>query len=131
MAHPHPSPAPVRMLKNDADHAAALVAYEAFFDSEPVPGTPDGDRFELLGLVIADYEDRRWPLAAPNPVEVIRAVMEGRGYAQSDLAALLGSRSRASEILNGRRALSLDHIRAISAGWGVPAAALIGAAAAA
>lgn len=131
MAQPRSSPAPVRILRNAADHAAALADYEAFFDSEPLPGTPEGDRFELLGLVIADYEDRRWPLAAPNPVEVIRAVMEGRGYAQSDLAALLGSRSRASEILKGRRAPSLDHIRAISTGWRIPAAALIGPAVAA
>ena len=128
MAQPRSSPATVRMLRNDADHAAALIEYEVFFDSEPVPGTLDGDRFELLGLVIADYEDRRWPVASPNPVAVIRTVMEGRGYTQSDLALLLGSRSRASEILNGRRALSLDHIRAISTGWRVPAAALIGSA---
>lgn len=131
MAQPHPSPAPVRMLRNDADHAAALAEYEGFFDSEPGPGTPEGDRFELLGLVIADYEDRRWSVPAPDPVEVLRTVMDGRGYTQSDLSALLGSRSRASEILNGRRALSLDHIRAISAGWHIPAAALIGPAVAA
>lgn len=131
MSDPQAFPAPVRMLKTDADHAAALADYEAFFDAEPAPGTPEGDRFELLGLVIAAYEDRRWPLSAPDPIAVIRTVMEGRGYTQSDLAGLLGSRSRASEILNGRRALSLDHIRALSAGWRIPAAALIGPAAAA
>lgn len=117
---------PIRLLHSDADHAAALAEYETYFDAEPVPGSEAADRFELLGLVIADYEARRWPIKAADPVEVIRAVMEGRGYDQSDLAELLGSRSRASEVLNGRRPLSLAHIRAISEGWNVPASALIG-----
>jgi len=117
---------PVRVLHADADHAAALAEYESYFDVEPTPGTEAADRFELLGLVIADYEARRWPIEAAEPVEVIRMVMQGRGYDQSDLAALLGSRSRASEVLNGRRPLSLAHIRAISEGWKVPASALIG-----
>lgn len=120
------TPAPVRVLHSDADHAAALAEYEGYFDAEPAPGTEAADRFELLGLVIADYEARRWPITPADPVEVLHAVMQGRGYDQSDLAALLGSRSRASEVLNGRRPLSLAQIRAISEGWKVPAAALIG-----
>lgn len=122
------TPFPVRVIHDDDQLAAALAAYEAFFDAEPEPGTPEGDRFELLGLVIAAYEERRWSVAATNPLEVIRLVMEGRGYTQADFAALLGSRSRASEILNGRRGLSVEHIRTISAAWRIPAAALIGTA---
>lgn len=121
------TPAPIRILHSDADHAAALAEYETYFDMEPSPGTEAADRFELLGLVIADYEARRWPIEAADPVEIIRAVMEARGYDQSDLAELLGSRSRASELLNGRRPLSLAQIRAISEAWKVPASALIGA----
>ncbi|MFC5343945.1 type II toxin-antitoxin system HigA family antitoxin [Brevundimonas staleyi] len=125
------TPFTVRVIHDDEQLAAAMAAYEAFFDAEPEPGTPEGDRFELLGLVIAAYEERRWPIGAADPREVLRLVMEGRGYGQADLAALLGSRSRASEILNGRRGLSVDHIRTISAAWGVPAGALIGTAQAA
>lgn len=117
---------PIRVLRSEADYTAALAEYETFFDAEPTPGSEAADRFELLGLVIAAWEDAHWPIPAAEPVEVIRLVMEGRGYGQSDLAALLGSRSRASEILKGRRPLSLENIRAISGGWGVPAAALIG-----
>ena len=74
------TPFPVRVIHDDDQLAAALAAYEAFFDAEPKPGTPEGDRFELLGLVIAAYEERRWPVAATNPLQVIRLVMEGRGY---------------------------------------------------
>ena len=125
------TPFPVRVIHDDDELAAAMAAYEIFFDQEPAPGTPEGDRFELLGLVIAAYEERRWPAGVTEPREVLRVVMEGRGYAQVDLAALLGSRSRASEILNGRRGLSVEHIRTISAAWGIPAGALIGTAQAA
>ena len=125
------TPFPVRVIRDDDQLAAALSAYEAFFDAEPGPGTPEGDRFELLGLVIAAYEEHRWPFAAAEPREVLRLVMEGRGYTQADFAALLGSRSRASEILNGRRGLSVEHIRTISAAWRIPAGALIGTARAA
>lgn len=122
---------PVRVLRTEADYDAALAEYEAFFDHEPAPGSEAGDRFELLGLVIAAYEAEHWPMSAAAPVEVIRAVMEGRGYGQSDLAAVLGSRSRASEVLNGRRGISLDHIRRLSREWRIPVAALIGEAEAA
>lgn len=125
------TPFRVRVIHDDDQLAAALAAYEAFFDDEPEPGTPEADRFELLGLVIAAYEERRWPVAATDPLDLIRLVMEGRGYTQADLATLLGSRSRASEILNGRRGLSVEHIRTISAAWRIPAGALIGTAQAA
>lgn len=125
------TPYTVRVIHDDDQLAAAMVAYEAFFDAEPEPGTAEGDSFELLGLVIAAYEENRWPIATTDPVEVIRLVMEGRGYSQADLAALLGSRSRASEILNGRRGLSVEQIRTISAAWGIPVSALIGTAQAA
>lgn len=122
---------PVRVLHDDAQHAEALAEYEAYFDRDLVPGTPEGDRFELLGLVIAAYEARRWSMPDAEPLDVIRLVMEGRGYSQADLSALLGSRSRASEILSGRRSLSLEQIRVLSATWRIPVAALIGSAAAA
>lgn len=125
------SQAPVRVIHDEAGHAAALAEYEAFFDAEPAPGTPEADRFELLGLVISAYEDRRWPIEATAPLDVIRLVMEARGYGQVDLAALLGSRSRASEILNGRRNLSVEQIRLLSREWRIPAGALLGTAEAA
>ncbi len=125
------SPQPIRPLRSEADYDAALAEFETYFDHEPEPGTPEGDRFELLGMVIAKYEDEHHQTAPADPVEAIRLVMEGRGYTQVDLARLLGSRSRASEVLSGRRELTLNQIRRLNAEWGIPGQVLIGGARAA
>lgn len=116
----------LHILRDEADYRAALSAYEACFDDEPAPGTPEGDRFELLGLLLAKYEEERFPMPASDPVAAIRFAMDRQGLQQSDLAELLGSRSRASEILNGRRDLSLSQIRTLAKEWRIPAEALIG-----
>jgi antitoxin component HigA of HigAB toxin-antitoxin module len=75
--------------------------------------------------LLAKYEQEHFPLPRTGPVEAIRFAMDRRGLSQSDLADLLGSRSRASEILNGRRELTLPQIRLLSKVWGVPAQTLI------
>lgn len=116
----------IRPIRNESDYEAALSAYEGFFDDEPEPGSPEGDRFELLGMVIANYEETNFPFAAADPVATLKLVMEGRGYSKRDLAQVLGSAPRASEILNGRRRLSIDHIRRLWKDWRIPAEALIG-----
>ncbi len=116
----------IRPLRSQADYDAALAEFERCFDDEPVAGSAEADRFELLGLVIAKYEDEHFPISSPDPVEVIKLVMEGRGYSNKDLAAVLGSAPRASEILNRRRALNLDQIRRLSRQWKIPADTLIG-----
>ena len=116
----------VRPLRTEADYEAALTAYESFFDKEPEPGTAEADRFELLGMVIAKYEEAAFPFAAADPVEALKLVMEGRGYSTGDLAKVLGSAPRATEVLNGRRGLSIDHIRRLRQDWRIPADILIG-----
>jgi len=116
----------IRPLRSQADYDAALAEFERYFDDEPAAGSAEADRFELLGLVIAKYEDEHFPIASPDPVEVIKLVMEGRGYTNKDLAAVLGSAPRASEILNRRRALNLDQIRRLSRQWKIPADTFIG-----
>lgn len=117
---------PVRVIHDDTEHAAALEQYKLAIERRPEAGTPDGDRLELLGVVIAAYEETRWTIAPAEPRDVIRLVMEGRGYTPADLAMVLGSRSQTSEILSGRRSLSVEHIRALSRLWLIPAAALLG-----
>lgn len=118
---------PVRVIHDDAEHAAALLQYQAAISANPQAGTPEGDRLELLGVVISAYEETRWVIPPAEPREVIRLVMEGRGYTPADLAMVLGSRSQASEILAGRRSLGVEHIRALSRLWLIPPAALLGA----
>ena len=116
----------IHILHSEEEYQAALAEYESYFDNEPQPGTEAADRFELLGMVLAKYEEDRHPVPAASPVEVLRASMEANGRTQGDLADLLGSRSRASEILNGRRDLTLAQIRLLTREWRIPAAALIG-----
>ena len=117
---------PIRVLHTEADYEAALAEYERYFDDEPLAGSREADRFELLGLVIAKYEDEHFPMPTADPLDVLRFAMEQQGHTQSDLAALLGSRSRASEILNGRRDLTLAQIRTLARAWRIPANLLVG-----
>src|SRR5260221_2888914 len=114
----------IRPIRTDADHQAALRRIETLWGA--VDGSPDGDELDVLATVVEAYEDAHFHFPETSPVDVIRAVMEERGLSQADLARVVGSRSRASEILNRKRALSVDHIRAIRQAWRVPADALIG-----
>ncbi len=115
----------IRPLHSEADYDAALAEIERYFVDEPVPGSEDADRFDLLALVIADYEAKHWPISAPDPVEAIKERMERTGYGQRDLAALLGSRSRASEILSRKRPLTMEMAWKLNREWGIPAESLI------
>jgi antitoxin component HigA of HigAB toxin-antitoxin module len=115
----------ISIIRDEAGYAEALAEFEACFDNEPEVGSDAGDRFELLGLLLAKYEEEDFPLPRTGPVEAIRFAMDRQGLGQSDLAELLGSRSRASEILNGRRELTLPQIRLLSKSWKIPAQALI------
>lgn len=114
---------PLRALRTDRDHAAAVREIERLWAAEP--GTPDHDRLVILGTLVDVYETRRWPIDLPDPVEAIRFHMEQRGLTQADLAALLGAASRASEILRRRRRLKLDMAWKLHHAWGVPAESLL------
>lgn len=115
----------IRPIRNEAEYDAALREIERYFEREPEPGTPEADRFDLLALVIEDYEDKHWPIETPDPVEAIKLKMEQKGFERADLVGLIGSRSRASEILNRRRHLTIDLIWKLSRKWGIPAENLI------
>lgn len=115
----------ISIIRDETGYAAALAEYEAFFDREPETGSDAGDRFELLGLLLAKYEEDQFPMPKAGPLEAIRFAMDRRGLGQTDLAELLGSRSRASEILKGRRDLTLPQIRLLSKAWGIPVQALV------
>jgi HTH-type transcriptional regulator/antitoxin HigA len=116
----------VRPIRTYADYQWALAEVERYFEHQPVPGTPEGDRFEVLADLVEAYENRHWPIEAPTPIEALRAFMDMRNLQQGDLAELLGSKSRASEVLSGDRRLSLEMVRRISASWHIPADVLLG-----
>jgi HTH-type transcriptional regulator / antitoxin HigA len=116
---------PVRPLRSEADYNKALAEIERYFHVEPKPGTSAADRFDLLALVIADYEDKRWPIEPPDPIQAIRWRMETAGYTQADLGRLIGSRQRASDILSRKRRLTMGMAWKLHRKWGIPAEALI------
>jgi HTH-type transcriptional regulator/antitoxin HigA len=115
----------IRPLATEADYDWALAEIARYFDVEPAPGTLDAARFDVLAALIGHYEATHWPIEAPDAVDAIRACMEARGWGQSDLAAILGSRSRASELLRRKRGLTMEQAFRLHAAWGVPADALI------
>jgi HTH-type transcriptional regulator/antitoxin HigA len=115
----------IRPIRSEADYDTALADIEHYFDKEPKLGTPEADRFDLLALVIEDYEKKRWPIDPPDPVTAIRYRMETGGYGQSDLGRLLGSRQRASDILSRKRRLTIQMAWKLHRDWGIPAEALI------
>lgn len=115
----------VRPLRTEADYDWALAEITRYFDNEPAPDTPDADRFDVLSALIEQYEARHWPIEPPDPVDAIKARMEDEGFSQADLARLLGSRSRASEILSRRRALTMEQAYRLHKEWRIPAEILL------
>jgi len=115
----------IRPLRNEADYDAALEAIAAYFENEPAVESEDADRFDLLALVIADYEARHWAIEAPDAPDLLRVQMQQRGLRQADLAAVLGSKARASEVLNRRRHLTLQQAWKLHKEWRLPTDALI------
>lgn len=114
----------VRPLRTDADLEWALREIEPYFDAQPPLGSPEGDRFDVLATLIEAYENEHYPVPESDPVDILHFAIEDMGRSQAELADLLGSRSRASEILNRKRYMTLEQIRAISEAWKLPIATL-------
>ena len=115
----------IRPLRTEQDYDWALAEIEQYFDHVPEPGTPAADRFDVLADLIDNYENRHWPIEDAEPIDAIRYSMELTGRSQADLARLVGSRSRASEILHKKRPLTLSMIQRLHREWGIPAETLI------
>lgn len=113
----------IRPIRTEADHRAALARIGELMGAEA--NSPEGDELDVLATLVEAYEQKHFAIEAPDPVEFLKNVMEFLGLEQSELAAVLRSRSRASEILNRRRPMTLDQIRRISSAWRVPADSLI------
>lgn len=118
-----------RLLKTDADYDAALSRIDSLM-GRVKPDTVQGDEFELLVKLVEIYEDEHYPIDDPDPIEAIKFRMEQEGLEPADLVPMIGSRSKVSEVLNGKRSLSLNMIRALHERLGIPAEVLIRASAA-
>jgi HTH-type transcriptional regulator/antitoxin HigA len=115
----------LRVIRNADDYREALDRAERLVALDPETGTPDAETLEVLSILIEDYEKRRFPFKAPDPISAIEFRMEEQGLRQKDLVPLLGSRSRVSEILARKRPLTVPMIRALTAGLGIPADILV------
>lgn len=113
----------IKPIRTEVDYDRALAEIDGLMGA--APGTSEGDDLEVLTTLVEAYEAKHWPMEAPDPIAAIEHVMEARGLRQKDLAALIGSQPRASEVLKRRRPLTLAMIRALSAEWNLPAEVLV------
>lgn len=113
----------VKPIKTEQDYIQALERLEVIFDAKS--GSKEGDELEILGILLEKYENENFPIDLPNPIEAIKFRMEQLNYSQNDLAEVIGLKSRASEILNKKRKLSLDMIRKLNDKLHIPSDVLI------
>lgn len=113
----------IKPIKTETGYNQALGRLEMIFDAKN--GTPEGDELEVLGILIDKYENEYFPIGLPDPIEAIKFRMEQMGYSQNDLANIIGLKSRASEILNRKRKLSLEMIRKLHEVLNIPTDVLI------
>lgn len=113
----------IRPIKTEADYEAALAEVEVLLDA--APDTPEADRLDVLVTLIQAYEAKHFSIPLPDPITAIEYYMESRGLTRRDLEQYIGSRARVSEILNRKRQLTVEMIRRLHAGLGIPAEVLI------
>ena len=115
----------IRPHRSDADYQATLREVAALVDADPDPGTPEGDRLDILATLVQAYEARHVPITAPDPVEAIKFRMDQSGLSIKDLEPIIGRSNRVYEVLNRKRPLTLAMIRRLHHVLGIPADVLI------
>ncbi len=113
----------IKSIRTKADHRAALKQIEALMSARP--GTPEGERLDVLATLVEAYEKKHFPMELPDPVEAIRFRMEQSGLAPKDLVPMIGQINRVYEVLNRKRPLTLQMIRRLHRDLGIPAECLI------
>lgn len=113
----------IKPIRTEADYEAALSEVERLWGAKS--GTPKGDRLDVLATLIEVYEERRYPIDPPDPIEAIKFRMEQQGLTRKNLEAMIGTRTRIAEVLSRKRALSIAMIRRLHETLGIPAEVLI------
>ena len=113
----------LKPIKSKRDYEAALALAGRLWDSET--GSRNADRLEVLTLLIHDYETKHYPIPDPDPIDFLRYAVEQRGLTRRDLERYIGSRARVAEVLNRVRPLTLEMIRRLAEGLGLPAEVLV------
>lgn len=115
----------LKPIKNDRQYEYALARAYALMQKDIKANTPTSDELEILSMLIKEYENKNYPVPKPHPVEAIKFRMEQINMTERELSELLGSRARKSEILSGKRKLSLSMIRKLVERLHIPADVLI------
>ncbi|PRC94539.1 putative transcription regulator containing HTH domain [Solimicrobium silvestre] len=115
----------IKPIHTEDQYQSALREASKFFNAQPEPGSVDGDRFELLLMVIESYEAKHYPIAPPDPIDAIEFRIEQAGLTVKDLVPMIGQLNRVYEIMARKRILTLPMIRRLHAGLGIPAESLI------
>ena len=115
----------IQPIRTESDYKAALRQISALMEADPEPGTPEGDRLDILATLVQAYEARHSPIGAPDPVEAIKFRMEQSGLTVKDLEPIIGRSNRVYEVLNHKRPLTLAMIRRLHRSLGIPAEVLI------
>ena len=115
--------AKIKAIRNDADYNAALTRIDALMDAEP--GTPEGDELDVLTDLVEHFEEKDVPLGFPSAVAAIEFRLEQAGLSQRDLIPFIGSRAKVSEVLSGKRTLTMPMARALHEHLGIPAEVLL------
>ena len=113
----------IRPIKTESDYSAALAEVESLMLAEP--GTPEGEKLDVLTTLLEAYERNHYPMDFPDPVDAIKFEMERRGLTVADLEPMIGKRNRVYEVLNHKRSLSLKMIWRLHEQLGIPAESLI------
>ena len=115
----------LRPIKSKEEHSIYLSRAYELMQLDLSPNSKESDELEVISILIEAYEKENFPIESPNPIEAILFRIEQLGMSSSELNKLLGSRSRTSEILNGKRKLSIGMIRKLHEKLGIPAQILI------
>lgn len=115
----------IKIIKTEEQHKRYLAEVKKLAIGDPLPGTKEGDRLELLSKLVEDFEKARYTFERPDPISAIVFCMEEQGLLQKDIAPLLGGKNRASEVLSGKRPLTVAMVRALHEQLGIPAELLI------
>lgn len=115
----------IKPVKTKKDYEAALQRCYDLMQKNIKQNTPEADELEILSILVENYEQKHYPVPPPNPLEAIKFRLEQTGLDEKELTQILGGRSRKSEILSGKRKLSLNMIRELHDKLNIPAETLI------
>jgi HTH-type transcriptional regulator/antitoxin HigA len=113
----------IKPVRTNADYERTLREIERLWGAKA--GTPDGDKLDILATLVEAYEQKHFPIDPPDPIEAIRFRLEQQGLDRRALVGIIGGRSRVHEVMNRKRALSLEMIRRLHERFGIPAEVLI------